>query len=225
MQVLSCPRSVSRCGKLSVRNIGASPARHHSKSVGGSSRPFVPMRTIPLRREHGFTLVELMITMTVAIILIVIAVPSFRAMTLSNQLTTTANDVVTAINTARMEAVKRNADTQLCSNSASLNTTDTLGGGCGTQAGAVYVLTGTTATPVLAAPAGITSPLQLSGNMTAIRYGGQGLGEIVGSTAPYSGTVADICTSQSQMSSNNHRVITMTGGTILVTTTTTGSCP
>jgi len=178
---------------------------------------------IPVRHECGFTVVELMFTMAVAVILIVIAVPSFKSMTLSNRLTTTANDVIEAISTARMEAVKRNANTQLCSNSASVNTTDTLGGACGTQTGAVYVLTGTTATQVLAPTAGIASPIQLSGNMTAIRYGGQGLGETVGSTTPYSGQVADICTSQ--MSSNNHVVITMTGGTVLTSAPKTGSCP
>lgn len=177
-------------------------------------------------RIRGFTLVELMITMTVALVLIMIAVPSFKNLMLSSKLTTTANDVVGAINLARMEAIKRNASTQLCSDSASNNTTDTLGAACGTQAGAVYALAGgttPTADPVQAAIAGIVTPLKLNGAMTALRFGGQGLGQVVGTSTPYTGLVADICTST--ISSNNHRLINMTAGSILATTTSSGTCP
>lgn len=175
------------------------------------------------RHECGFTLVELMITLAVAVVLIMIAVPSFKSITLSNQLTTTANDIVNAINSARMEAVKRNASTQLCSNSASANTSDPLGSACDTETGAVYVLTTPRPTQVLAGTPGIAAPLQLNGDMTALRFTAQGLGQKVGTSTPYSNIVADICTSQ--MGSNNHRVITMTAGSILVTATTSGACP
>jgi type IV fimbrial biogenesis protein FimT len=181
------------------------------------------------RRASGFTLVELMITVTIAVVLIMIAVPSFKTIILSNKLTTTSNDLVLAINSARMEAVKRNANTQLCSNSATGNTTgatDTLGNACTTQTGAVYVLVGgttQTATQVLASTPGIATPIQLHGNVQALRFNGQGLAYAVGSTTPYAGTVADICTSQ--MSSNNHLVITMAAGSILTTIPGPGACP
>jgi type IV fimbrial biogenesis protein FimT len=182
------------------------------------------------QRARGFTLVELMITVTIAVVLIMIAVPSFNTIILSNKLTTTANDLVLAINSARMEAVKRNASTQLCSNSASVNTSDTLGTQCGTQTGAVYALVGgatQTATPVLAGTPSITTPIQLHGDVQALRFNGLGLAYSVGSTTPYDssslGAVADICTSQ--LSSNNHRVITMAAGSILSTATSSGACP
>ncbi|GAA0888309.1 hypothetical protein GCM10009121_11900 [Rhodanobacter soli] len=161
--------------------------------------------------------------MVIALVLLMIAVPSFKNITLSNKLTTTANDIVNAINVARMEAVKRNSNTQLCSNSSGANTSDTLGGACGTEAGAVYALSGAAPSPVLAGTGGIVSPIQLNGDMTALRFTAQGLARKVGTTAPYSDTVVDICTSQ--MNTNNHRVITMTAGSILTTTTTSGSCP
>lgn len=206
MQVLSRQRGVSliRVRKL---NSGGCP------SAGG------PVR----RHERGFTLVELMITMTIALVLLMIAVPSFKNITLSNKLTTTANDLVNAINVARMEAVKRNTNTQLCSNSSSANTSDPLGGACGTEAGAVYALSGAAPSPVLAGTSGIASPLQLKGDIAALRFTAQGVARKVGTTAPYSDVVVDICTSQ--MSTNNHRVITMTAGSILATTTTSGDCP
>lgn len=175
------------------------------------------------KHEHGFTLVELMITLAVAIVLIMIAVPSFTNITLSNKLTTTANDVVNAIHSARMEAVKRNASTQLCSNSSSANGNDTLGSACKSEAGAVYVLTTPQPTQVLGGAVGIAAPIQLSGDMAALRFTAQGQGRKVGTTTPYSDIVVDICTGQ--MSTNNHRVIRMTTGSILVTTTTSGACP
>ncbi|MDE2154958.1 MAG: prepilin-type N-terminal cleavage/methylation domain-containing protein [Xanthomonadaceae bacterium] len=196
----------------------------HRRSPGGSGMP----RSGPVgtpRRGRGFTLVELMITMAVAVVLIMIAVPSFRSMTLSNKLTTAANDMVGAINIARMEAIKSNSNTQLCSDSSASNTSNTLGNACNAspQAGAVYALTNGAATQVRAASVGITTPLKLNGSITALRFGGQGLGQAVGTTTPYTGTVADICTGS--ISTGNHRLIQMTAGSIVAVTTTTGSCP
>lgn len=179
---------------------------------------------------RGFTMVELMITIVIAAILTAIAIPSFRNIILSNRLTSTANDIVSAINVARMEAIKLNAPVQFCSNSSSTNTTDKLGTACGTQGTAVYMLQNgsTTPTPVRAAVPGLASvtqtQVQLSGTIAAVRYSGQGLGYAPGGTAPLDGvTVADICTSS--LSSNNHRVITISAGSVLATTTSTGSCP
>lgn len=57
--------------------------------------------------EKGFTVVELMATIVIAGILATIAVPSLRNMTLSNRMTTQANDFVTAMMLARSEAIKR----------------------------------------------------------------------------------------------------------------------
>jgi len=223
MQVFSCQR-----GAALIAPPKSEEMRHRSPgcSFGGADMPRSGSASAPCR-GRGFTLVELMITMAVAVVLIMIAVPSFKSVILSSKLTTTANDMVGAINLARMEAIKRNANTQLCSDSASNNdTTSTLGAACGTQAGAVYALTGgatPSADPVQAAIAGVVTPLKLNGSMTALRFGGQGLGQKVGTSTPYTGLVADICTSST--SSNNHRLINMTAGSILATTTSSGSCP
>jgi type IV fimbrial biogenesis protein FimT len=173
---------------------------------------------------HGFTLIELLVTLAVAAILLMIAVPSFKTITLSNRLTTVANDVVGAINVARMEAIKRNTSVQFCSDSATVNTTiDTLGTKCGAQTGAVYASTGTTPPiQVRASIAGISAPIVLTGDMTAIRFGGEGLGQTVAGTGPYTGLIADISTDA--ISTDNHRCIKMTAGSVLEVTTSSVAC-
>ncbi|GAB3783998.1 GspH/FimT family pseudopilin [Dyella agri] len=181
-------------------------------------------------RAAGFTLVELMITIAVAAILLMIAVPSFNNIINSNRLTTAANTMVNALNTARMEAIKRNGSVQFCSNSASTNTSgsgDTLGSNCGTSAGAVYA--GTSTTPVLAAPPGLgTTSVQIHGTVAAIRFNGEGLGYAPGSTTPFDsgtlGAVVDLCSKA--LSSNNHIQVSMATGTIITSGTPfTGTCP
>jgi type IV fimbrial biogenesis protein FimT len=221
MQVLSRQRDVSLIEMRESENAG-------TRASGGDSmdvRHIEFAQVVTQRHGRGFTLVELMITMAVALVLIMIAVPSFKNLTLSNKLTTTANDIVGAINIARMEAVKRNASAQLCSNTTGNNTSDTLGSACTTETGSVYILTGGTpaTTQVLVGTSGITSPIQLNGDMKAVRFTGQGLGQAAGTSTSYSGTIVDICTSQ--MSTDNHRVIEMAAGSIITTTTKSGHCP
>lgn len=55
----------------------------------------------------GFTLIELMVTLAVAAILLVIAVPSFVTFQRNSELTSATNALVGAISAARGEALKR----------------------------------------------------------------------------------------------------------------------
>lgn len=176
--------------------------------------------------KRGFTLVELMITLAVAVVLIMIAVPSFKSITLSSKLTTTANDMVGALSTARMEAIKLNARTQFCSDLAANNmddADDALGAACATDAGAVWATTGADVTQIRADAAGLAAPLQLNGNVTAVRFSSRGLGNAIGSATPYGGQIADICTSA--MTVDNHRIVSMAAGSIVTIITTSGACP
>ncbi|MEO9078993.1 MAG: GspH/FimT family pseudopilin [Rhodanobacter sp.] len=174
-------------------------------------------------------MIELIITIVIASVLIAIAVPSFRTITVSNKLTTAANDIVGAVNLARMEAVKRNSSTQLCSDSSASNSSDALGTACGTDTGAVYALGGVaagaaeSAVPVRAKVTGIAAPIVLTGTLVAIRFSSQGLGHLVTSTAPYSGPIADVSTTN--ISTDNHRCIRMTSGSILTVTKQSDACP
>jgi len=65
-------------------------------------------------RQAGFTIIELMITLTVLAIILAAAVPTFRDFTRNNRVIAAQNDLVTAMSLARSEAIKRSADVILC---------------------------------------------------------------------------------------------------------------
>lgn len=174
------------------------------------------------RFQTGFTLVELMVTLAVLVVLTAIAVPSFRSLTLSNRLTASANEIVGTIQVARMEAIKRNARTQLCSNSATSNAADTLGQACGTSLGAVVATTATGPVVVRESQLDLTGSVIVAGDMKALRFNAQGIAHATGSSAPYEGNVIDICTPS--LRAENHRVIRMVAGSVVETVTTSTEC-
>ncbi len=55
----------------------------------------------------GFSLIELMVVLSIAAILIGIGVPSFRTLIQNQRMTTTVNDFFAAINLTRSEALQR----------------------------------------------------------------------------------------------------------------------
>ncbi len=61
------------------------------------------------RTPLGFSLLELMITIIVGAILAAFALPSFRTYLIRNNISSTSNGLLAAMNTGRAEAVKRNA--------------------------------------------------------------------------------------------------------------------
>lgn len=64
--------------------------------------------------QHGFTLIELMVTLAVMAILLAIAAPSFNDAVLSTKLGAHANNLTASAITARSEAIKRNATVSMC---------------------------------------------------------------------------------------------------------------
>lgn len=75
--------------------------------------------------KRGFTLIELLVTMAVAAILLTVAVPNFQLFVMNNRMASQANDLITAFNLARSEAVKRAVNVTVC---ASSNGTSCTGG-------------------------------------------------------------------------------------------------
>jgi type IV fimbrial biogenesis protein FimT len=72
-------------------------------------------------RSQGMTLIELMVAITIVAILAAIAIPSFRRFTAENRTIAATNDLVTALNLARSEALRRSGNTVVCTSSDQAN--------------------------------------------------------------------------------------------------------
>lgn len=69
------------------------------------------------KRSHGFSVIELMVTVAIVAILAAVALPSFTEAIARNRVAAQANDFIAAVNLARTEAVRRNAGAGVCSSS------------------------------------------------------------------------------------------------------------
>ena len=58
-------------------------------------------------RANGFSLIEMAVTLSIAAILLTVAVPSFRSLIQQQRMTTTVNEFFAALNLARSEAIQR----------------------------------------------------------------------------------------------------------------------
>jgi len=70
-----------------------------------------------MKKEIGFTLVELMVTLSLAAIVISVAIPSFNTMIQNNRLISQTNQLVASLNHARSEAIGRGNTVTICSSS------------------------------------------------------------------------------------------------------------
>ena len=73
------------------------------------------------KHESAFTLIELLITITVAAVVLTIGVPGFERVIERNQLATNVNTLVSSMNFARSEAIKRNKRVKICDSTDSVN--------------------------------------------------------------------------------------------------------
>ncbi len=75
--------------------------------------------------EVGFTLLELMVVVVVMALLLAIALPSFESTINNNRLAGASNELMASIQTARIEAVRRNARAMVCLSSDAKSATPT----------------------------------------------------------------------------------------------------
>lgn len=72
---------------------------------------------IKLAENRGFTLLELMITLFISAIILSIGVPSFRGVMQNQRMTTATNELITSLNMAKSEAIKRVVYVSICKSS------------------------------------------------------------------------------------------------------------
>lgn len=66
------------------------------------------------RHTTGFTLLELMVTVTIAAILLALALPSFQSSMRSNRVATATNELLASLALARSEAVRNTRGAGIC---------------------------------------------------------------------------------------------------------------
>jgi type IV fimbrial biogenesis protein FimT len=67
--------------------------------------------------SHGFTLIEIIVTIALVAVLSGLAGPAFREYLGNQRIKSASFDLMSAISFARSEAIKRNADVRLCASS------------------------------------------------------------------------------------------------------------
>jgi len=72
------------------------------------------LRPVMKANNAGFTLLEVMVAVTVLAILLGVGVPGFRDFVRNSRMTAATNDIVTDFSIARSEAVKRRVPVTLC---------------------------------------------------------------------------------------------------------------
>ena len=80
--------------------------------------------TLIMDKEPGFTLVELLITIVVATILLAAGVPAFQSFIKNNRVTAQTNNLVSALQLARSEALKRGTNVVVCASDDQATCTD-----------------------------------------------------------------------------------------------------
>jgi type IV fimbrial biogenesis protein FimT len=68
-------------------------------------------------QQHGFTLVELIVVITIVAILMAIGVPSYRYVTTANRVSSEVNGLLGDMQFARAEAIKEGSTVSVCSSS------------------------------------------------------------------------------------------------------------
>ena len=91
------------------------------------SRSTLQKKTVPRSTSCGFTMVELLIAVAIFFVLISLAIPSFRSLTAKNRLKTACNELVSTLQTARTEAIRRGIRVTVCKGAPSSNSCDNNG--------------------------------------------------------------------------------------------------
>jgi type IV fimbrial biogenesis protein FimT len=95
------------------------------------NRPSQETSQLLERDQRGFTIIELMLTITVLAVLLGLAVPSFLETVRNNRLISQNNEFIGALNFTRSEAVKRSNPVSMCASADNVTCTGSTDWGTG----------------------------------------------------------------------------------------------
>lgn len=101
--------------------------------------PKAPGRPCP-RAGAGFTLIEVMITLSVLAVLVAVAAPSISKLIMDNRIRSQASDLMASLSIARSESAKQGVRVTVCSSTTYAATTPSCDGGGSTSWNSGYIL-------------------------------------------------------------------------------------
>ena len=177
-----------------------------------------------VRRQRGFTLMELMVSVTVLGVLSALAVPSFTNMINRNRLASQSNELLSAIQYARMEAVRSNANVTFCGADTAAAAAESA---CDDGERSYWVVIGRTGgVEQQLRMFAVKEPMKVSTNLEKITFAADGLARDAATKALVTGEIT-VCLATSNPAQNK-RVLNIASGSRVVITTPTadggGAC-
>ncbi|MQP76910.1 prepilin-type N-terminal cleavage/methylation domain-containing protein [Stenotrophomonas sp. MYb238] len=155
---------------------------------------------VPPSKGAGFTLIELMVTVAVLAIIATIAVPAMQGLIAANRLSAASTELVTALQLARSEAIRRNAPVMVCASDDGTNCENS-------TEWSRWIVTGTdnaTGNAEVIRDSAVTGDMQVAGPAAGIRFRPTGLLDAQAAVT--------LCLPVSNPSSNQRVVTMMVGG-------------
>lgn len=189
------------------------------------------MRISRIKPSHGFSLMELLITIAVLAITLAIALPSFSGVIGESKLRSQAVEIQSALAFARTEAIRLNQSVVFCHSNNGVNCTEPPSSGWeGWLVSAAGAALNTPALPIARTGLIATAPMKISSgpNLTAathvIRFTPQGLARGFANNIPLSDLI-QVCITQEAVNPNTREIQFSSGGrSRIVATDNAGVC-
>ena len=173
-----------------------------------------------VRRQRGFTILEVMVSVAVLGILTAAAVPSFTNMINRNRLASQSNELLSAIQFARIEAIRTNARVTFC---GAPSATAAAESACDDGEQPYWVVIGGGQQLRVFA---VKDPMKISTNLEKIRFTADGLARDTSTNALVAGEIT-VCLATTNPAQNKRVLNIASGSRVIISTPTAdggGTC-